>query len=150
VLLGCVGYVAQQQLVHLEVIVIKELKRQRQEEQEPKTPRKRAANHKKVSYKHPAIYFIPCILDPWLLRKLDLTLHTLHSNLLKNSPTDIKDRDLFTRDFYFRVYGIQIGQYLVMFCFSCVFAATSISPDFPLFVQCSYIAIEQNFAHTHN
>ena len=47
-LLGCVGYVAQQQLVHLEVTVTKELKRQRQEEQEKKTPRKRAANHKKV------------------------------------------------------------------------------------------------------
>ena len=47
-LLGCVGYVAQQQLVHLEVTVTKELKGQRQEEQEKKTPRKRAASHKKV------------------------------------------------------------------------------------------------------
>ena len=46
-LLGCVSNVAQQQLVLMEVTVTKELKRQRQEEQE-KTSRKRTANHKKV------------------------------------------------------------------------------------------------------
>jgi len=46
-LLGCISNVAQQQLVHMEVMVTKELKRQRQEEQE-KTPRKRTANPKKV------------------------------------------------------------------------------------------------------
>ena len=47
-LLSCVGNVAQQQLVHLEVTVSKELKRQRQDEQERKSSRKRGDNHKKV------------------------------------------------------------------------------------------------------
>ena len=46
-LLGCVGNVAQQQLVHMEVCVSKELKKRRQEE-DKRSPRKRAANHKKV------------------------------------------------------------------------------------------------------
>lgn len=47
-LLSCVGNVAQQQLVHLEVTVNKELKRQRQDEQERKSSRKRGDNQKKV------------------------------------------------------------------------------------------------------
>lgn len=54
-LLGCVGNVAQQQLVHLEVTVNKELKKQRQDEQE-KTPRKRNPNHKKVLIMYPIPY----------------------------------------------------------------------------------------------
>jgi len=46
-LLGSVGNIAQQQLVHLEVTISKELKRKRLE-QEDADPRKKASNPKKV------------------------------------------------------------------------------------------------------
>lgn len=54
-LLGCVGNVAQQQLVHLEVTVSKELKKQRQDE---KSSRKKTANNKKVSNHNIILYLI--------------------------------------------------------------------------------------------
>lgn len=62
-LLSCVGNVAQQQLVHLEVTVSKELKRQRQEEQERKSPRKRGDNHKKVGCNHSIVIVSTIITD---------------------------------------------------------------------------------------
>ena len=81
-LLGCVGCVAQRQLVHLEVTVIKELKKQRHEEQEKKTPRKRAANHKKVSLVSPTI---PLLIFLWyqhfqILKLQNIVIGTEHGD----------------------------------------------------------------------